>query len=87
METYIISYDMAEGGDYDALFEQIKSYGYWAHINKSTFAVKSSKSASEIRDHILGYLSKESRLFVLKSAHVAAWSNVMCSNEWLKKNL
>ncbi|MDD2199669.1 MAG: hypothetical protein PHE08_08095 [Bacteroidales bacterium] len=78
---------MASGGDYEALYEQIKSYGYWAHITESTFAVKSSKNATEIRDHLGEYLPKGSKLMVVQSAHVAAWRNTICSNEWLKKNL
>lgn len=85
--TYIISYDMVEGGDYDALIDHIKGYGTWAHINKSLWAVVSCKSASEIRDGVKAFLPEGSSLIVVKSANVAAWSNALCSNEWLKKNI
>ena len=84
--TFIISYDL-HNGNYDELFEAIKSYGTWAHITESTWAIISSKKASEIRDHLGEYLPKGSRLIVVKSGAVAAWRNVICSNEWLKKNL
>jgi hypothetical protein len=84
--TYIISYDL-KGDDYEPLYEAIKSYGTWAHITESTWAVVSSKKAVDIRDHLGEYLPKGSRLFVVKSGMVAAWRNVICSNEWLKKNL
>lgn len=85
--TFIISYDLAGGSDYDALIQKIKSYGTWAHITESLWAIVSSKTASEIRDEIKEYLSDGSRLLVLKSANVAAWSNVLCTNDWLKKNI
>ncbi|ODA36614.1 hypothetical protein [Planctopirus hydrillae] len=87
MNTYLISYDMAGGGDYDALHEAIKAYGHWAHITESLFAVKSSLSAKEIRDDIWQYLPSGSRLIIVKSGTESAWSNVICTNEWLKKNL
>lgn len=86
-KSYIISYDLVEGGNYDELFERIKSYGYWAHITESTWAVLSTDSASDIRDNIAECLSDGSRLIVVESANVAAWRNVICRNEWLKKNI
>lgn len=87
MSTYIISYDMAEGGDYTSLYDAIKSYGTWAHITESTWAVVTEKTQVELRDHIGSLLPTGSRVFVIKSASVGAWRNVICSNEWLKKNL
>ena len=85
--TYIISYDLADGGNYDALFDHIKSYGTWAHITESLWAIVSSKKASEIRDDVKSYLTKGSRLIVVKSANIAAWDNVLCTSDWLKKNI
>lgn len=85
--SYIISYDMVGEGDYNALINHIKGYGYWAHITKSTWAVLSTKSAVEIRDGIKRLLTKDSRLIVVQSANVAAWDNTICSNNWLKKNV
>ena len=87
MATYLISYDLAEGGDYETLIAAIKSYGTWAHITESTWAVSTDKTATEVRDHLVGLMTKGSKIFVLKSASVGAWRNVICSNEWLKKNL
>ena len=39
--TYIISYDVAEGGEYDDLIGHIKKYGTWDHITKSLWAIVS----------------------------------------------
>ena len=84
---YIISYDLADGGDYDKLFEKLKSYSGWAHITESTWAVLTTKEASEIRDEIEELLVEGSRLIVVESANVAAWRNPICSNKWLKDNV
>ena len=86
-ECYIISYDKAEGGDYSDLYKAIKEYDAWAHITESTWAVVTASRAKDIRDELGEFLPKGSRLFVVKSGSVAAWRNVICRNEWLKKNL
>lgn len=78
---------MAEGGDYNSLIEAIKSYGTWAHITESTWAIVTEKSSSDVRDHLVNYINKGGRVMVVKSANVGSWRNVICSNEWLKKNL
>lgn len=87
METYLISYDLSNKDKYKELFEKIKSYGKWAHITESFFAIVSDKSAIEIRDELLKIIGDESRLMVVRSAHEAAWHNTLCTSEWLKKSL
>lgn len=78
---------MADGGDYNALFDHIKSYTKWAHITESLWAVCSEKKATEIRNEIKAYLIEGSRLIVIQSANVAAWDNVLCTSDWLKNNI
>ena len=78
---------MAEGGDYEELYEAIKAYKTWAHITESTWAVVTDYNHKEIRDDLGKYLPKGSRLFVIKSGKAGAWRNVMCRNEWLKERL
>ena len=84
METYIISYDMAWGGDYKALHEAIQDYGAWAHITESTWAVVTEDSAQMIANHLSGHLPNGSRLFVVRSGDEAAWQNVKCSHRRLQ---
>ena len=84
---YIISYDMANDGDYNDLYEAIKGYGTWARITESTWAVVTEWSAVNIRDDLKKHLTTDSRLFVVKSGVEAAWSNTICRDEWLKRHL
>ena len=78
---YIISYDLAEGGNYAAVFEAIKAYGVWAHITESTWAIVTDKSATAIRGEFEILMPKGSRIFVIKSGKIGAWRNVMCRSE------
>ena len=87
MNCFIISYDLRKEKDYEALYEAIKSYSNWAHITDSTWAVLTTKGAKEVRDYIKSKMDSDDRIFVIKSGVEAAWSNVICDNEWLKDNL
>ena len=85
--AFVISYDLPEDGNYDALIERIKKYKTWAHITQSTWAIVTESTSVEIRDELIKIIGKDARLIVVQSAHVAAWNNTMCSNDWLKKNI
>lgn len=87
MASYIISYDLRKDRDYEALYEAIKSYGTWAHITESTWAVTTSKSAVQVREHLSSVMDNDDRLFISKSGVEAAWINVICKSQWLKDNL
>ena len=87
MQCYIISYDLRNQKDYQSLYEVIKSYGTWAHISESIWAVSTSSSAKQIRDHLSNVMDGDDRLFVVKSGVEAAWKNVICKDQWLKNNL
>lgn len=84
---YIISYDLRSTRNYDSLYGAIKSYGTWAHILESTWAIVTSKSAGEIRDHLMNFLDEDDRIFVIRSGAEAAWRGIECSSDWLKRNL
>ena len=88
MATYIISYDLLQPGqNYERLYEAIKSYGIWAKINESLWAVVTTSSAVQIRDNLLAHIDTNDRLIVIKSGVEAAWRNSICKNEWLKERL
>ena len=87
MACYIIVYSGTKSGSWLALKNTIKSYGTWAHITNSSWAVVTDKKATEIRNGLLPHVPTGGRLIVVKSGIEAAWRNVICSNEWLKKHL
>lgn len=84
---YIISYDLRKSRNYDPLYQALKSYGKWARITESTWAVVTTTSAVEIRDRLRKMMDDDDRLFVIKSGTEAAWRNSRCKSEWLKENL
>ncbi len=85
MTTYIVSYDLVGGGDYEPLYSALKVTGNWAKITESTWAVVTEESAVQLRDRLQMVMDSDDRLFVIKSGVEAAWQNSKCKNEWLKK--
>lgn len=86
---YIIAYDLHQGeaDAYESLIAVIKSFGIWARITESTWAVVSDLKATAVRDLLLASMKDKDRLFVVKSGVEAAWHNTRCKNDWLKKHL
>lgn len=88
MTSMIIEYDLrSPGRNYDELYKAIKSYGVWAHITESTWFIKTSESCVQVRDKLLAHMDGNDRIFVAALTGVAAWNNVLCDSEYLKKNL
>ncbi len=87
MPCYLISYDLRAQRDYESLYGAIKSYGTWAHILESIWAVVSDDPAKEIRDNLGGFIDDDDGLIVVLSGGEAAWRRVLCKNEWLKEHL
>lgn len=89
MATYLIGYDLNRPGqNYNELFEAIKAIGSWWHCLDSTWLVKSTLTAAQIRDIISPHMDGNDRLLVAAMSGEAAWVGFSqdCS-EWLKKNL
>jgi len=90
LSAYLIAYDLrgdADSSRYEALQEAIKAYGTWAHVTESCWIIVTEEKAKEVRDGLAQWVTPGDRLFVLKSASVAAWRNVICRSEWLKENI
>jgi hypothetical protein len=85
----MIGYDLNKPGqNYANLFEAIQKIGNWWHCLDSTWIVKSSSSAVQIRDYLQSHIDKSDELIIVELSGVAAWTGFdeTCSS-WLKNNL
>lgn len=88
MACYIISYDLRKPNrDYESLYAAIRSYGTWAQIHESVWAIVTESPATAVRDRLMLQMDTDDRLFVIKSGTEAAWRGVICRSEWLKEHL
>lgn len=84
----IITYDLCKPGrNYDDLYDYLKSFSVWARITESTWFISSDKSCVTIRDEIKNIVDSNDRIFVAELTGVAAWLNVICGSDYLKKHL
>jgi len=86
-KCYIISFDLNPNRNYYNLFEAIKSYGTWAKITESTWAIVTEVGVTQIRDNICQYINPDEKILVVKSGGMAAWRNAVGDVDWLKKYL
>jgi len=86
--TYEITYDLNKPGqNYPGLHEAIKNLGSWAHVQESTWIVKTSLSAAQIRDRLAPQLDQRDTLLVTGlTGEWASWGLAKEFNDWLLKN-
>ena len=87
--VYEISYDLNRPGkDYPDLYDAIKKLGSWCHPVDSTWFVKSSLEAKDIRDRLAGVMDKSDALIVVTATAPGAWTGLSTeATSWLKANL
>jgi len=69
MGKYLVTYDLNKTGqNYDGLNAAIKTYP-WAKIATTTYAIKSTQSATEIRNALQKHIDANDRIFVANIAN------------------
>lgn len=92
MKVYQINYDLRKKRNYQPLYDQIRSYGNWAHPLESCWIVASNKNAQQIRDELASLVDSDDGLLVTRLQDEAAWRglNYEASSEmsnWLTLHL
>lgn len=66
MSAVLITYDLNKPGqNYSALHDKIKSLGPWWHYLESTWIVSTTKTPSQVWDHISSAVDKSDRALVI----------------------
>ena len=89
MKTYMIGYDLIKAGqNYSSLITAIKESGTWWHCLDSTWLVRSSLTAVQIRDQLLEHIDSNDRLLVagLIQQDWAAFGFSKECSDWLHAN-
>ncbi len=90
MDLFLIGYDLVkEGQNYDGLIQAIKSLPGtgWHHLD-STWVLRSSGTAPEIRDILVRHLGPNDKLLVVQLTGEGAWSGFNDEgSQWLMDNL
>jgi hypothetical protein len=87
MTCYIIIYDASKADSKQKIINVITEYSIHDQICETTWGVVTDEEATDIRDKLKQVISKEDRIFVIKSGAEAGWANVICEKSWLHKYL
>ena len=83
MATYIVTYDLHQPGEnYNDLYTLIKAYDH-IPIAQSTWGVKTSDTATEVRDYLRQVLDNNDKLFVNSLDSWASWALPTSVTNWL----
>lgn len=91
MHTILVSYDLrSPGKDYSRLWEHLRSYSTRCKPLESLWLVKTSKTATEVRDAAKQHIDINDKLLVIDvTGDAAAWTTTLPSevSDWIKSNL
>ena len=87
MSRYIITYDLSKPGrNYDDLYQRINSYGTWAKIAESSWAIVTDQTTVAVRDYLKPALDSNDKLLV-GLLGTSAWIGLSTKvSDWLKEN-
>ncbi len=82
--VYCISYDLMSK-NYDALIQNIQSYGLWWHQSESTWFIESNLDAKQIYENLSNYISINDKIIVIQ-VHKHWWGTGHTTEEynWMK---
>lgn len=86
MAMLLVGYDLNKTKDYPALYEAIKGLGsaWWHHLD-STWLIKSSKTAAQVRDELKGHIDADD-LVIDVTGDARAWTGFNPNgSKWLKE--
>lgn len=90
MAVHWVNYDLNKTGqDYTKLIDYLKSHESWAKPLKSSFFVKTSLTAGQLRDGIKKHIDANDDIVVV-TVTGESWATYGISSnvtDWMKKNL
>ncbi len=75
-------------GHFDEMtfYNAVQRYQTWGKVTEYSYIIASSDKPLDIHNNIANSVPN-CRIFITKITSSAAWSNTICSSEWLQKNL
>lgn len=87
---YVVGYDLdGPKRNYEGLIDAIKSYRAYAKPVKSTWLIKTTDSASTIRDNLKSHIDSGDKLVVIQLHPDGGWATTFSDDhtDWMHNNL
>ena len=89
MTTYIVTFDIKDPKRMEAFTAKLKEEHSWCPIHENAYAIRTEKTAAELRLILAKITIIADRVFVIKTGKEAVWINTYSdrNSDWLKKYL
>ncbi len=90
MTTYIVTFDIKDKSRLNKIKNHLREEKSGiCPIHENAYAIRDTKSASEIVDELAAFMTNGDRVFVIRTGTAAAWRNSYGeeNTNWLKKYL
>lgn len=90
MRTILASYDLiSPGKDYSRLWDHLRAYSDYRKPLESLWLLKTTKTATEVRDGMKQHVDSNDKLFVVDiTGDATAWKSLPDEiANWIKQNL
>jgi len=88
--TLLVGYDLLnDSKDYSKLIDHLKTFDAWWHNLDSTWLVRTSKTASEVRDELKAYVDAKDHVLVIDVTgdNWATYGFNDKANDWLRNHV
>lgn len=87
MITYIVTYDLNNETKRPPIVKDIKSYGNWAMLSESSYAISTGQTPKQVYDFLSKHLDGNDNLYVIKLTNPHYGQGPKDVNDWLAANL
>ncbi|WPZ30775.1 hypothetical protein T8A63_07370 [Sulfitobacter sp. OXR-159] len=87
MACYIVTYDLNKETKRPNILKDIKGLGGWAKLSESSYAVSTSKTPSEVFNHLKKHIDGNDNLYIISLSRPFFGQGPTDVNEWLERNL
>lgn len=75
MSTYVVLFDLRTGPRYEGLMNRVLAYPTRWNTQPGVCVIETTKSAAQLRDHLLEGLEASDKVFVGRLSGEAAWTS------------
>lgn len=88
MAVLLITYDLNRPGqNYTDLLDKIKSYGSWARLSESSYAVATQNTPQTVYSQLSPHLDNSDTLYIVTLKRPYSGQGPQDVNNWLEANL
>lgn len=87
MACYIVTYDLNKENKRPNILKDVKSYGTWAKLSESSYAIVTSDSCKAVYDNLSKHLDSDDNCYIVSLRKPFYGRGPNDVNEWLVNNL